>query len=71
MGSVRYFACTKDFSFMLDPPGGFWAGPSMRGGGGGWVLLGFFAIDSQLGGVLGLGKGWSRWLRLIKMECCI
>lgn len=56
---------------MLDPPGGFWAGPSMRGGRGGWVLLGFFAIDSPLGGVLGLGKGWSRWLRLIKMECCI
>lgn len=36
---------------------------------GGWLLLGFFTIESQLGGVLGLAKVWQRWLRLIKMEC--
>lgn len=43
----------------------------MRGRDGGWLLLGFLAIDAQLGGVLGLDKGRSRWLRVIKMECCI
>ena len=42
MGDVRYFGCTKDYSSVLQPPGGFgWGLAREVETVGGWLLLGF------------------------------
>lgn len=40
-GDVRYFGHTIDYSFVLLPPWGVWVQGCMRGGDGGWWLLGY------------------------------
>lgn len=49
MGVVRYSGCTKDYSSVLEPPGGLVRELQM----GGWLLLGLRANDAHLGGVWG------------------